>query len=212
MSEIMNAVAEAVRQITQALGYPGIFIMMLVENLFSPLPSEAIMPFAGFIASAGGLTIPGILVSGSLGSLAGAVIIYQLGRKLGHDRLQKWICRYGRYLLLAPNDLNRALDFFDRHGKLAIFIGRLIPGVRSLISIPAGIKQMPMGEFLGLTLVGTLLWNTALLAAGYVLGSSWQRILEVIDMYELVLWTLLGAGVLYFVINRMGRGVSKSGC
>ena len=212
MSDLLNQLAELVRQVTQAMGYPGIFLLMLAENLFPPIPSELVMPFAGFIVSEGKLNIFGIMVAGTLGSLVGALIIYEIGRKLGHDRLQRWICRYGKFLLLSPDDLDRALDTFDHHGKSAILIGRLIPGVRSLISIPAGIQHMPIPQFLALSLVGTVLWNSLLVTAGLILGSNWQRVLEILDSYEIVIWGLTGAALLFFIFRRMGRKVPQSGC
>lgn len=212
MSAIFEWLYEVIRQITLALGYPGIFLLMLVENMIPPIPSEMVMPFSGFMIADGELNFAGVIIAGTLGSVAGALLIYYVGYKLGHDRLRSWICRWGKFLFLTGDDLDRSLDTFNRHGKSAILVGRLIPGVRSLISIPAGINKMHLGEFLGLTLIGTLMWNVTLTTAGYLLGSSWQRVLEIMDTYELVIWAATGLLLLWYIVRRKGKRMQETGC
>lgn len=212
MSLIFEWLYQVIRQITLVLGYPGIFLLMLVENMIPPVPSEMVMPFSGFMIADGELNFAGVIIAGTLGSVAGAVIIYYIGYKLGHDRLRTWICRWGKFMFLSGEDLDRSLDTFNRHGKSAIFVGRLIPGVRSLISIPAGINKMPMGEFIGLTLLGTLGWNLTLTTAGVLLGSNWRKILDIMDTYELVIWAVTGLLLLWFLVRRLGRRAPQTGC
>jgi membrane protein DedA with SNARE-associated domain len=205
LAEIFERLAQLVQQLIDVLGYFGIALMMLVENLLPPIPSEAVMPFAGFMVLEGRLTFFGVILAGTLGAGSGALIIYYIGRSLGHDRLQRWVCRYGRFILLEPEDIDRALTIFRKHGKVAIFFGRLMPGVRSLISLPAGINKMPVRDFLPLTLLGTLLWNLLLVSAGYLLGQNWQRVLAFIDTYESALWIVFAALVAFFVFRKIQR-------
>lgn len=203
---------QVMHQVTQALGYPGVFILMLVENLFPPIPSEMVMPFAGFLVAQGDFHVFGILIAGTLGSLAGALVIYYLGGKLGQKRVERWLERYGKYVLLDKNDLRRALDAFERHGNLSVLIGRVIPGVRSLISLPAGMRKMPLPQFLALTAVGTVAWNALLIFAGFTLGRNWQRVLGIMDTYETVIYGIMGAALLYFVFRRLNnRRASEAG-
>lgn len=203
MTELLELLRQVVHQVTTVLGYPGIFLLMLAENLFPPIPSEIVMPFAGFFVSEGRLSFAAVLIAGSLGSLAGAWIIYQVGAMMGKERLERWIDRYGRFMLLSACDLERALRTFERHGRIAVLLGRLIPGVRSLISLPAGINRMPMGMFLLYTTLGTLVWNTLLAGAGLILGQNWESILAVVETYETILWFGLGALALYWVVRRV---------
>lgn len=154
MANLLEKLYEIAQSVISALGYPGIFLMMLVENLFPPFPSEVVMPFAGFMVADGQLNFVGVMLAGTLGSVAGALLIYYLGHKLGRERLRKGVQKYGKYLLLSEEELDKALDTFDRHGQMAILLGRLIPGVRSLISIPAGLEEMPIKNFLLLTTLG----------------------------------------------------------
>lgn len=201
---------QIVHLVTHAFGYPGIFLLMLVENLFPPIPSEVVMPFAGFLAAEGDFTISGILLAGTLGSLVGALVIYYAGAKLGQSRVERWLERYGKYLLLDKQDLDRALDTFERHGSVSVLFGRLVPGVRSLISLPAGMRKMPLAHFLGLTTIGTVLWNLMLIFAGYFLERNWQRVLKVMDTYETIIYILVGGAALYFVVRRIGKRVQNS--
>ncbi len=154
----------------------GISLLMLAENIFPPIPSEIIMPFAGFVAGRGQLTFIGILLAGTIGSLAGALFWYWVGRCVGHDRFKAWCARHGRWLTLSPAEVDRASAWFLRSGWAVVFMGRLVPGVRTLISVPAGVAGMPLVPFLLATTFGTLLWTGFLAGTGYVLA---ERYLEV---------------------------------
>jgi membrane protein DedA with SNARE-associated domain len=154
----------------------GISLLMLAENIFPPIPSEIIMPFAGFVAGRGQLTFIGILLAGTIGSLAGALFWYWVGRCVGHDRFKAFCARHGRWLTLSPAEVDRASAWFLRRGWAVVFMGRLVPGVRTLISVPAGVAGMPLVPFLLATTFGTLLWTGFLAGTGYVLA---ERYLEV---------------------------------
>lgn len=158
------------------LGLPGVALMMFLENVFPPIPSELIMPLAGFNAAQGRMGLVGVILAGTLGSLAGAVLWYLLGRAVGTARLRRLAARHGRWLTVTPGELDRADAWFDRHGGMAVFLGRLVPTVRTLISIPAGLSEMPLGRFLLWSGLGTLIWTTFLALAGYLLEDAYHRV------------------------------------
>jgi membrane protein DedA with SNARE-associated domain len=185
---------------------------MLVENLFPPIPSELIMPLAGFLAAEGELAVTGVLIAGTAGSLSGAVVLYWLGRKVGYARLRSLVCKYGKFFFLSGRDLDKALAFFDRHGNSAIFLSRLIPGVRSLISLPAGFDRMALGPFLLFSLAGTLVWNVLLVGAGYLLGSGWQRVLGLLETYETVIYIAFAGLLGWLIWRRLRSGPAASDC
>jgi membrane protein DedA with SNARE-associated domain len=203
IADFLDFVRQMVETVINTFGYPGIFIMMLTEHLFPPLPSEIVLPFGGFMVAEGRLSMTGILIAATIGSLAGASVFYYLGYKLGEDRLKKFIEKYGKFALLTENDLDRALEAFEKHEKWTILIGRLIPSVRSLISIPAGIKKMNLKLFLLLTLIGSAVWNSLLAGAGYFLGSNWDAVLNYLEIYETIILVALAILIGQFVIRRL---------
>jgi membrane protein DedA with SNARE-associated domain len=205
LAEILELLEQWIEGVIRLIGYPGISFLMVVENLLPPIPSEWVMTFAGFQAAEGQLNVWIALLAGTLGSTLGALCVYALGHKIERRRLNAWIRKYGKFILLSEEDLNQVLDTFDRHGKMAVFFGRLIPGVRSLISLPAGIDHMPLPGFLALTFLGSGIWNAILLYAGMVLHDNWRDFLNIIRTYENVLWILTGAAALFFVAHRLRR-------
>jgi membrane protein DedA with SNARE-associated domain len=203
MSDILEQVRIWVEGFILALGYPGIAIMMFLENIFPPIPSEFVMPFSGFLVVRGDLTFAGVLIAGTLGVLAGALVLYYLGAEIGEDRLRGWVENYGRYVLVSQRDIDRAKEIFDRHGEKIILVGRLVPGVRSLISIPAGLDRMALWKFLLLTLLGSAFWNFLLVFAGVLLGRNWERVLSLIDQYQIVVWSAIAVIVFVFIARRL---------
>lgn len=186
-------------------GYWGILLLMLVENVFPPIPSELIMPLAGFMVAQDKLTFLGATLAGMAGSVIGALPFYYAGKKLGEERVKRFADRHGRWLTVSGQDIERASRWFDRHGGAAVFLCRLIPGVRSLISVPAGIARMNFVKFLFYTSMGTALWAGLLAYVGYVLGSNFTKVGEYLDP---VSWIVFGAiAVLYVarVLMRKGR-------
>ncbi|HEU4322505.1 MAG TPA: DedA family protein [Roseiflexaceae bacterium] len=199
MTEIMERVRLLVEEAILALGYLGIALVMLVENLIPPIPSELVMPFAGFLVAEQKLSMVGVLLSGTLGSLLGAVILYALGRWAGDPLVRRFLRRYGHLIRVSEQDLDRALAVFDRYGEVIVLVGRLIPLVRSLISLPAGMRGMPFWRFLLFTAAGTALWNGALAGAGFLLGQNWAAVLGVIEQYQRVVLVVLAAALLWWV-------------
>lgn len=182
-------VLDAVR----TLGYVGIALLMCLENLFPPIPSELIMPLGGVLAAQGELSLVGVIAAGTAGSLAGQTAWYWLGRRLGERRLRQLAERHGRWLAVTPGDLDRSRDWLTRHGVLALLVGRLVPTVRTLISLPAGMARVPVGQFLAYSLIGTTVWTAGLAVAGYLLQSRVARIREVMGpVSTAILVVLLG--------------------
>ncbi|WP_332814201.1 DedA family protein [Ramlibacter sp.] len=167
--------------VIQRSGYLGIAMLMLLENVFPPIPSELVLPFAGYVAATGQLHPLGVLLSAATGSLLGALPWYFAGRKLGQGGLQQFARRHGRWLTLAPPDIDRAQQWFRRHGPSSVAFGRLVPAVRSVISMPAGVGQMPLLRFLLWSAVGTLAWSTLLLSIGFALESRYEQAKDTIE-------------------------------
>lgn len=163
-------------RIIENLGYFGLAFLMLIENVFPPIPSEIVMPLAGFLAARGTFSVWLVILAGSAGSLAGALFWFWVGQRVGRDKLMAFAESHGRWIAMAPSDIKRAEDWFHRHGKSAVFIGRLIPGVRSLISVPAGLANMNFVVFLLYSALGTVLWTGLLAVAGFVLKSQYQKV------------------------------------
>lgn len=162
-------------------GYLGIALLMLLENVFPPIPSELVLPFAGYVAATGKLHPVGVLLAAIAGSLLGALPWYWAGRKLGHGGLQRFAQRHGRLLTLAPEDIDHAQGWFKRHGPASVGFGRLVPAVRSVISMPAGVGRMPLPSFLLWSLVGTAVWSAVLLGVGYVLQSRYEEAKDTVE-------------------------------
>ncbi len=167
---------EWVKNIMNSLGYPGVVLLMFVENIFPPIPSELVMPLAGFTAAQGKLTLVGVVIAGTLGSVIGALPLYYLSRSVGEQRLAFWADKYGKWVSFSAGDIRTAKDWFDRHGSKTVFFGRLVPGVRSLISIPAGLANMHILQFLLYSTLGAGIWTGMLAYIGYLLGENYQQV------------------------------------
>jgi len=169
---LFNSIVDIVSQ----SGYLGIFLLMLAENVFPPIPSELIMPLAGFVSARGDLNLVLVILAGTAGSVVGALPWYYAGAFFGKDRLKRIASKHGRWLTLSPHDIDVASDWFGRHGAAAVFFGRLIPAIRTLISVPAGIARMPMLPFLAYSTIGSLIWTALLAVTGYVLQSQYDQV------------------------------------
>lgn len=197
--------AEWIKGFMESLGYLGIALLMFLENIFPPIPSELIMPLAGFTSAQGDLTFIGVVLAGTLGSVIGALPLYYLGRVVGEERLKQWADRYGKWLTVSGKEIERADQWFERHGHKAVFFGRLVPGVRSLISIPAGISGMNVLQFLLYSAAGALIWTAVLAYLGRLLGQNYERVNEYLGpITYVVLGGLLIAGIIW-VVRRKKR-------
>jgi len=195
-----EGVAGWVIDLMEKLGAPGAGLAVALENLFPPLPSEVILPLAGFAASRGDLGLVSAILFTTLGSVIGALILYLVGALLGRDRTRALAARLP---LVKVDDVDKAEAWFERHGSNAVLIGRLLPVVRSLISIPAGVERMSLPLFLALTAVGSLGWNSALILAGYQLGERWQLVESSIGVFQWAVVVVALAAVGWFVVAKI---------
>lgn len=189
-------------------GYLGVFALMAAENIFPPLPSEMIMPFAGFVVARGDLGLAGVLVAGTAGSVAGALPWYYAARLYGCKRLRKLAGRRARWLTLTEKDIDKSLDTFHHHGGKAVLFGRLVPAVRTLISAPAGIAEMPLPKFLLYSTIGSLIWTGLLTATGFWLEDKYAQVSHYVDPVSKAVFGILLAWYLYRVATynkRQGR-------
>lgn len=198
-------VFEWITGVVEQTGYLGIALLMIAENLFPPIPSELIMPLAGFVAARGELSLVGVILAGTIGSLIGALFWYVVARAVGGDRVTRWAERHGRWLTVSGNDVERARTWFGRHGGKAVLIGRLVPAVRSLISIPAGVVPMRLAPFLAFSAIGTALWTAGLAVLGYLLEGAYERVADYVDPLSKVVIGLIVAYYLYRVITHRRR-------
>lgn len=187
-------------KLLELYGYIGIFILMAFENIFPPIPSEVILLFSGFMTTYTSLTILGVLITASTGSILGAIVLYGIGYVVHMERLEIVIVKWGNILRLSKKDLYRVNEWFNRFGYLAVFICRMIPLLRSLISIPAGMTKMNFPIFLLFTMLGTMIWNTLLVMLGVVLGVSWRDILRALEIYSTSVYILIGISLIAFII------------
>lgn len=195
--------------IIEKLGLVGVALMMFLENVFPPIPSELIMPMAGFASAMGSMSLVAVIIAGTMGSVLGALPLYYLGTTLDEPRLMALTQKYGKYLLIKPSDIKNAQKWFDKYGKAVVFFGRMIPAIRSLISIPAGMNRMPMLPFLVLTAVGSAIWTSLLAYAGYVLGANYDKVAEFIAPISTAVGVAVAVGVVLFVIIRLSRRPSS---
>ena len=202
---------DLIQGVIEGVGYVGIAFLMFLENVFPPIPSEVIMPLAGFTAAKGDLTLWGVLVSGVIGSLAGAYLWYWIGLRIGRERVKAIAARHGRWLTLAPEDIDRAQGWFDRHGGMAVMIGRLIPTVRTFISVPAGVARMNWAVFCVFSAIGTAVWTAILTATGYVLEDNYDAVSDWLNPISTAVVVLLVAAYLYRVVTYRRRVAAPPG-
>jgi len=166
------------QHLIDTLGYFGVFLLLLIENLFPPLPSEVVAPFCGYAAARGELNIVGVIAAAVFGSMVGQLPWYYAGRVLGQRRVEALAGSYGRWLTVTPHEVRRVFAWFNRYGAASVFFGRMMPAIRAVISLPAGIAAMPFGKFLAYSLAGTTIWMGGLAYAGFLLGQNYELVEE----------------------------------
>ena len=188
-----------ITRLMEALGSPGAGIAVALENVFPPVPSEVILPLAGFTAGQGKISLIAAILWTTAGSVVGALVLYGLGAWLGVDRLRK---AADKIPFVTASDVDKADEWFDKHGNKAVFFGRMVPVVRSLISIPAGVSGMPILKFTIYTAAGSLVWNTALILAGYALGENYELVDRYLGWVSIVVLAGLAIAIIWFVVSR----------
>ena len=206
-SSELSGLAGWVADVVAALGAPGVGMLVLLETVFPPIPSEVVLPLAGYLGSQDRLSVAGALIGSTVGALFGALILYWAGAALGQRRTDALVRKLP---LVEYEDVQRARGWFDRHGGPAVFFGRMVPGVRSFISLPAGIESMPLVRFCLYTTCGSLIWNAGLISLGWALGNQWQSIGRYSDYINWAIWAAIGGSIAWFVWNRRDRLRSRS--
>ncbi|MFP3388222.1 DedA family protein [Brevibacillus sp. SIMBA_040] len=190
--------------------YLGIFLMMALENIFPPIPSEVILTFGGFITTQSSLTITGVVLSATAGAVIGAILLYGIGYYVDINKIEKIVERWGHFLRIKKADIHKANRWFEKYGYWTILICRMIPLVRSLISIPAGMTKMNIWLFLLFSTIGTFIWNIALVWLGAILGHSWEDILYYMDVYSTIVYAGIGLGVAIFLTVFLAKRKASS--
>lgn len=186
----------------RTIGAPGVGVATALETVFPPIPSEAVLPLAGYTAGQGHYGVVAAVVWATVGSLVGALVLYWAGAAWGYDRLYAMA---ERIPLMRGRDVEKSMDWFERHGRVAILIGRLVPGVRSLISIPAGVERMPLLVFVTFTVLGSAAWNSLLIGSGYALGSQWETVEQYVGSFSNVIYAAIALTVVAFVGRRLWK-------
>lgn len=189
---------EIVISIMNKFGYLGVFLLIMIENIFPPIPSEVILLFGGFMTTYSKLNIIGMIIASTIGSVIGAIILYYIGKIFNKDRLKKIVSgKIGKLLGFKKNDIDKADNWFDTKGQKTVFFCRFVPLVRSLISIPAGMSEMPLNRFLLYTTLGSLIWNTVLIIVGSIVGNNWVNISAILERFSHIIVIIL---IILFIV------------
>ena len=213
---MLGDLANWVQDVINQFGYLGVALLVVIENVFPPIPSEIVLPFAGFVAQQGAsavnatadaaqsdTTVVGMMIAATVGSVVGALILYFVSAAIGPERLRGFVERFGKWFGVKRSDLVRAEEWFDRRSSAAVLVGRCVPLIRSIVSIPAGFRRMKLTSFVVLTAIGSAVWNIALIGAGAVLGDQWERVGEYVGVFQ---WLVIAAVLLLlvrFVVSRL---------
>jgi membrane protein DedA with SNARE-associated domain len=200
---MLEDLVDVCQRLVVATGYPGVVLVAILENFFPPLPSEVIFPFVGFVVGRGELSLLIVILSGVMGTFVGALFWYFAGYVLGANRLKEFISRHGKPLGIKVGDIERAEIWFGKHQTPVVFFGRLIPIIRTFVSIPAGFVKMNILIFSLLTFVGSTLWIGALSYAGFALGGNWEAVVPYLEKYELIVAALAVGAVVFFLIKKV---------
>lgn len=191
-----------VAEVIDSLGAVGVGLLVALETIIPPIPSEIVLAMAGYLAGEGRINVVLVTVAATVGSVVGAALLYWLGAALGEDRLKRWL---DRVPLVDIEDLEKADRWFERHGRWAVLFGRMMPVVRSLVSIPAGANRMPIGQFLALTTLGSGIWNSLFVGLGYALGSRWQQVERYSTWFDLAIMAFFAITIISWVVKRIRK-------
>ncbi|MFZ9804322.1 MAG: DedA family protein [Ilumatobacteraceae bacterium] len=221
---MLGDLANWVQDVINQFGYLGVALLVVIENVFPPIPSEIVLPFAGFVAQQGAsavntaagaaqsdTTVVGMMIAATVGSVVGALILYFVSAAIGPERLRGFVERFGKWFGVKSADLVRAEEWFDRRSVVAVLVGRCVPLIRSIVSIPAGFRRMKLTSFVVLTAIGSAVWNIALIGAGAVLGDQWERVGEYVGVFQ---WLVIAAVLLLlvrFVVSRLKNRRQQNG-
>ena len=221
---MLGDLANWVQDVINQFGYLGVALLVVIENVFPPIPSEIVLPFAGFVAQQGAsavnatagaaqsdTTVVGMMIAATVGSVVGALILYFVSAAIGPERLRGFVERFGKWFGVKSADLVRAEEWFDRRSSAAVLVGRCVPLIRSIVSIPAGFRRMKLMSFVVLTAIGSAVWNIALIGAGAVLGDQWERVGEYVGVFQWLVIAAILFLVVRFVVSRLKNRRRQNG-
>jgi len=209
LDSVINSLTEWVLNIIDSAGYLGIAVSMAIESFFVPFPSEVIMPFAGYLVSQGDFSLIWVVVAGGIGSYLGTLPFYYFGYFSSESIVRKFIRKWGKWIFVPEDDLDKSIEMFEQKGNIIVFFGRMIPGIRSVLSIPAGISKMKFIPYSIYTLLGSLSWSFILAIVGYFLGENWNLVGGYIDKSKPVIIFLLVVIGIYYVYTKLKNGKEK---
>jgi membrane protein DedA with SNARE-associated domain len=208
---MLGDLATWVQDVINQFGYFGVALLVVIENVFPPIPSEIVLPFAGFVAQQGAgaaqsdTSVIGMMIAATVGSVVGALILYFVSAAIGPDRLRAFVEKFGKWFGVKPADLVRAEAWFDRRSFVAVLVGRCVPLIRSIVSIPAGFRRMKLSSFVVLTAIGSAVWNIALIGAGAVLKDQWDRVGDYVGVFQWVVILAIVVFAVRFLISLVKR-------
>ena len=221
---MLGDLANWVQDVINQFGYFGVALLVVIENVFPPIPSEIVLPFAGFVAqqSASAVnatadaaqsdtTVVGMMIAATVGSVVGALILYFVSAAIGPERLRGFVERFGKWFGVKSSDLVRAEEWFDRRSVVAVLVGRCVPLIRSIVSIPAGFRRMKLTSFVVLTAIGSAVWNIALIGAGAVLGDQWERVGKYVGVFQWLVIVAILVLLIRFVVSRLKKRRPQNG-
>jgi membrane protein DedA with SNARE-associated domain len=200
---MLSELATWVQEIIERLGAIGVALLVILENVFPPIPSEIVLPFAGFVAQRGDGSVVVMIVAATVGAVVGALILYYVAAFIGPARLSAFITRFGRWFGVKPADLARAEQWFDRHAIAAVLLGRCVPLIRSVVSVPAGFRRMPLVSFVVYTALGSAVWNTALIGAGAALGNQWENVEPYVAILQWAVIVVIVLLLVSFIVRKL---------
>ena len=206
MTGVLDGLTDWITTIVDTLGYVGVAALVALENVFPPIPSELILPLAGFETSQGDFNYFVMVLAATVGSVVGALILYYVASYFGEHRVRWLVRKYGKWFQVRESDIDRSDDWFDRYSSWAVLVCRCVPLVRSLVSIPAGFRRMPMGRFVVLTAIGSGIWNAVLIGAGWALGDNWNLVEDYVGYFQYVVIAVILILVIWFFWKRLGPG------
>ena len=204
---MLGDLAVWVQDVIERLGAIGVALLVILENVFPPIPSEIVLPFAGFVAQRGDGSVVVMIVAATVGAVVGALILYYVAALIGSARLGVFIAKFGRWFGVKPADLARAEQWFDRHAVAAVLLGRCVPLIRSVVSVPAGFRRMPLVPFIVCTALGSAVWNTALIGAGAALGNQWENVEPYVAILQWLVLAAIALFLMWFVYGKIRRRV-----
>jgi membrane protein DedA with SNARE-associated domain len=206
---MLSELGSWVQDVIESLGYLGVALLVVLENVFPPIPSEIVLPFAGFVAQRGDASVAVMILVATLGSVVGAWILYGIAAIIGPVRLRQFVIRFGRWFGVKEADLDRAEKWFDERAVAAVLIGRCVPLIRSLVSIPAGFRRMNVVSFTVYTAIGSFVWNLGLIGAGAILGDQWEVVEGYLGVLQWIVVAIIIAVVARFALVLMRRRLSS---